>query len=154
MYACEEGFATGGRDGCIRLWDTDFKPITKIDLRETEQGYKGNIYIILPHNSKNIKYKIKFYIYIFSLYPTLFHKFKPVYINISHKIRSLLRINECPFFLICTMVSVCTINGPAAEINNIRIKLLSGILGNGIFIYRNREVLYKLVILNVTIPSL
>ncbi|EMP26071.1 Echinoderm microtubule-associated protein-like 6, partial [Chelonia mydas] len=41
MYGCEEGFATGGRDGCIRLWDTDFKPITKIDLRETEQGYKG-----------------------------------------------------------------------------------------------------------------
>ncbi|KAF4802612.1 hypothetical protein TURU_023792 [Turdus rufiventris] len=41
MYACEEGFATGGRDGCIRLWDTEFKPITKIDLRETEQGYKG-----------------------------------------------------------------------------------------------------------------
>nr|XP_013013809.1 echinoderm microtubule-associated protein-like 6 [Cavia porcellus] len=41
MYACEEGFATGGRDGCIRLWDMDFKPITKIDLRETEQGYKG-----------------------------------------------------------------------------------------------------------------
>ncbi|XP_031434832.1 echinoderm microtubule-associated protein-like 6 isoform X2 [Clupea harengus] len=41
MYACEEGFATGGRDGCIRLWDGDFKPITKIDLRETEQGYKG-----------------------------------------------------------------------------------------------------------------
>ncbi|GCB76915.1 hypothetical protein scyTo_0016626 [Scyliorhinus torazame] len=41
MYACEEGFATGGRDGCIRLWDTDFKPITKIDLRETDQGYKG-----------------------------------------------------------------------------------------------------------------
>lgn len=42
MYACEEGFATGGRDGCIRLWDMEFKPITKIDLRETEQGYKGN----------------------------------------------------------------------------------------------------------------
>ncbi|XP_013915817.1 PREDICTED: echinoderm microtubule-associated protein-like 5 [Thamnophis sirtalis] len=41
MYGCEEGFATGGRDGCIRLWDIDFKPITKIDLRETEQGYKG-----------------------------------------------------------------------------------------------------------------
>lgn len=41
MHACEEGFATGGRDGCIRLWDVDFKPITKIDLRETEQGYKG-----------------------------------------------------------------------------------------------------------------
>ncbi len=41
MHACEEGFATGGRDGCIRLWDIDFKPITKIDLREAEQGYKG-----------------------------------------------------------------------------------------------------------------
>uniref|UniRef100_A0A3B5AX58 Echinoderm microtubule-associated protein-like 6 n=1 Tax=Stegastes partitus TaxID=144197 RepID=A0A3B5AX58_9TELE len=41
MYSCEEGFATGGRDGCIRLWDVDFKPITKIDLREAEQGYKG-----------------------------------------------------------------------------------------------------------------
>lgn len=41
MHACEEGFATGGRDGCIRLWDVDFKPITKIDLREAEQGYKG-----------------------------------------------------------------------------------------------------------------
>ncbi|KAM9364927.1 echinoderm microtubule-associated protein-like 6 [Pholidichthys leucotaenia] len=41
MYSCEEGFATGGRDGCIRLWDMDFKPITKIDLREAEQGYKG-----------------------------------------------------------------------------------------------------------------
>uniref|UniRef100_A0A3B3IJQ9 EMAP like 6 n=1 Tax=Oryzias latipes TaxID=8090 RepID=A0A3B3IJQ9_ORYLA len=43
MHACEEGFATGGRDGCIRLWDVDFKPITKIDLRETEQGYKLSI---------------------------------------------------------------------------------------------------------------
>ncbi|MEQ2185713.1 Echinoderm microtubule-associated protein-like 6, partial [Goodea atripinnis] len=41
MYSCEEGFATGGRDGCIRLWDVDFKPVTKIDLREAEQGYKG-----------------------------------------------------------------------------------------------------------------
>ncbi|XP_072293600.1 echinoderm microtubule-associated protein-like 6 isoform X2 [Eucyclogobius newberryi] len=41
MFSCEEGFATGGRDGCIRLWDIDFKPITKIDLREAEQGYKG-----------------------------------------------------------------------------------------------------------------
>ncbi|XP_076834021.1 echinoderm microtubule-associated protein-like 5 isoform X2 [Brachyhypopomus gauderio] len=41
MNACEEGFATGGRDGCIRLWDLNFKPITVIDLRETEQGYKG-----------------------------------------------------------------------------------------------------------------
>uniref|UniRef100_A0AAY4A246 Echinoderm microtubule-associated protein-like 5 n=1 Tax=Denticeps clupeoides TaxID=299321 RepID=A0AAY4A246_9TELE len=41
MNACEEGFATGGRDGCIRLWDLNFKPITVIDLKETDQGYKG-----------------------------------------------------------------------------------------------------------------
>ncbi|XP_060790211.1 echinoderm microtubule-associated protein-like 5 isoform X1 [Neoarius graeffei] len=41
MNAAEEGFATGGRDGCIRLWDLNFKPITVIDLRETDQGYKG-----------------------------------------------------------------------------------------------------------------
>uniref|UniRef100_A0A3P9P894 EMAP like 6 n=1 Tax=Poecilia reticulata TaxID=8081 RepID=A0A3P9P894_POERE len=41
LFSCEEGFATGGRDGCIRLWDADFKPVTKIDLREAEQGYKG-----------------------------------------------------------------------------------------------------------------
>lgn len=43
MNACEEGFATGGRDGCIRLWDLTFKPITVIDLRETDQGYKGSM---------------------------------------------------------------------------------------------------------------
>uniref|UniRef100_A0A6Q2YHA2 EMAP like 5 n=1 Tax=Esox lucius TaxID=8010 RepID=A0A6Q2YHA2_ESOLU len=43
MNACEEGFATGGRDGCVRLWDLNFKPITVIDLRETDQGYKGDI---------------------------------------------------------------------------------------------------------------
>lgn len=49
MHACEEGFATGGRDGCIRLWDVDFKPITKIDLREAEQGYKGLIWSPLSH---------------------------------------------------------------------------------------------------------
>ncbi|XP_068597059.1 echinoderm microtubule-associated protein-like 6 [Brachionichthys hirsutus] len=41
MFACDEGFATGGRDGCVRLWDGDFKGIAKIDLRTAEQGYKG-----------------------------------------------------------------------------------------------------------------
>lgn len=49
MNVCEEGFATGGRDGCVRLWDLNFKPITVIDLRETEQGYKGNV--TLPPSS-------------------------------------------------------------------------------------------------------
>ncbi|XP_038072339.1 echinoderm microtubule-associated protein-like 6 [Patiria miniata] len=39
--ACDEGFATGSRDSCIRLWDTDFKPVTKINLAETKEGYPG-----------------------------------------------------------------------------------------------------------------
>lgn len=60
MNACEEGFATGGRDGCVRLWDLTFKPITVIDLRETDQGYKG----------KNIHYFI-YFIYLGKLYALL-----------------------------------------------------------------------------------
>lgn len=48
MNVCEEGFATGGRDGCVRLWDLNFKPITVIDLRETDQGYKGNVRLLPP----------------------------------------------------------------------------------------------------------
>lgn len=48
MNACEEGFATGGRDGCVRLWDLNFKPITVIDLRETDQGYKGEVELLPP----------------------------------------------------------------------------------------------------------
>lgn len=56
MNACEEGFATGGRDGCIRLWDLTFKPITVIDLRETDQGYKGN-------NKTNVSLLSKFQAY-------------------------------------------------------------------------------------------
>uniref|UniRef100_UPI00358E5FDC echinoderm microtubule-associated protein-like 5 isoform X4 n=1 Tax=Myxine glutinosa TaxID=7769 RepID=UPI00358E5FDC len=39
MHACEEGFATGGRDGCIRLWDREFKPISKVDLTGSTHGY-------------------------------------------------------------------------------------------------------------------
>lgn len=50
MNVCEEGFATGGRDGCVRLWDLNFKPITVIDLRETDQGYKGNVKAPLSHH--------------------------------------------------------------------------------------------------------
>ncbi|MGH0154729.1 UNVERIFIED_CONTAM: hypothetical protein FKN15_028429 [Acipenser sinensis] len=60
MYACEEGFATGGRDGCIRLWDTDFKPITKINLRENEQGYKDyNMHLFT--NSQRIAHTAMFF---------------------------------------------------------------------------------------------
>ncbi|XP_035687635.1 echinoderm microtubule-associated protein-like 6 isoform X3 [Branchiostoma floridae] len=41
LYACDEGYASGSRDGCIKLWDTDFKTIAKIDLTESEHGYKA-----------------------------------------------------------------------------------------------------------------
>lgn len=54
MNACEEGFATGGRDGCIRLWDLTFKPITVIDLRETDQGYKGNKKYLITRQILNV----------------------------------------------------------------------------------------------------
>ncbi|XP_033734062.1 echinoderm microtubule-associated protein-like 6 [Pecten maximus] len=37
----DEGFATGGKDGCVRLWDSDFKPITTVNLVNTHLGYKG-----------------------------------------------------------------------------------------------------------------
>lgn len=45
----------------------------------------------------------------------------------------MLKINGYPFFLICMKVSVCTSNDPAAKINDIRVKLLKGILGDGAF---------------------
>lgn len=41
MEATDEGYATGGKDGAIKLWDSDFKQLTNVDLTETEQGYKG-----------------------------------------------------------------------------------------------------------------
>lgn len=60
MNACEEGFATGGRDGCVRLWDLNFKPITVIDLRETDQGYKGDVELLpLSFNEGREKMQVK-----------------------------------------------------------------------------------------------
>ncbi|XP_072318016.1 echinoderm microtubule-associated protein-like 6, partial [Eucyclogobius newberryi] len=41
LHVSEDGFASGGRDGCVRLWDQDFNPITRINLRESPQGYAG-----------------------------------------------------------------------------------------------------------------
>ncbi|XP_033122529.1 echinoderm microtubule-associated protein-like 6 [Anneissia japonica] len=41
MLPSEDGYSTGGRDGTIRLWDTDFKLITKLDLTQMNEGYKG-----------------------------------------------------------------------------------------------------------------
>ena len=43
MDCADEGYVTGAKDGQIRLWDTDFKPITKIDLTQASDGYQGII---------------------------------------------------------------------------------------------------------------
>ena len=41
MDCADEGYVTGAKDGMIRLWDSDFKPITKVDLTQTSDGYPG-----------------------------------------------------------------------------------------------------------------
>ncbi|XP_077993248.1 echinoderm microtubule-associated protein-like 6 [Glandiceps talaboti] len=41
MDMCEDGYSTGGKDGCIRLWDPDFKSITRINLTDSTDGYQG-----------------------------------------------------------------------------------------------------------------
>ncbi|WAR18910.1 EMAL6-like protein [Mya arenaria] len=37
----DEGFSSGGKDGTVRLWDLDFKPIATINLSSSKDGYKG-----------------------------------------------------------------------------------------------------------------
>ena len=41
MYSCEDGFATGGKDGTVKLWDKEFKIVTQLDLASSSTGYKG-----------------------------------------------------------------------------------------------------------------
>ena len=47
MYVCVDGFATGSKDGSVGLWDTEFKPITKLNLSGSAVGYKGQCYVIV-----------------------------------------------------------------------------------------------------------
>ncbi|RDD40098.1 Echinoderm microtubule-associated protein-like 6 [Trichoplax sp. H2] len=39
IFQCNDGYTTGSRDGTVRLWDTEFKPIVKLDLTQTSGGY-------------------------------------------------------------------------------------------------------------------
>jgi len=41
MYHSSDGYATGSRDGTIKLWDNNFQQITVIDLTQTPAGYPG-----------------------------------------------------------------------------------------------------------------
>lgn len=41
IHCGTDGFATGGKDGKLSLWNDDFTPVTSIDLTRTSKGYKG-----------------------------------------------------------------------------------------------------------------
>ena len=40
----EDGYCTGSKDGTVKLWDTDFRPVTSVNLVTAKDGYKG-IYV-------------------------------------------------------------------------------------------------------------
>lgn len=37
----QDGCVSGGKDGVVRIWDSDFKPVAKVDLSSVKDGYKG-----------------------------------------------------------------------------------------------------------------
>jgi hypothetical protein len=37
----ENGYASGSKDGCVRLWDPDFKSITSVNISNSPEGYKA-----------------------------------------------------------------------------------------------------------------
>ena len=41
----ESGYATGSKDGSVKLWDPDFKPITTINIANSSEGYKGTLFL-------------------------------------------------------------------------------------------------------------
>jgi len=41
LDATADGFCSGGKDGMVRLWDPDFKPLSSVNLTSTKDGYKG-----------------------------------------------------------------------------------------------------------------
>ena len=41
LHASDGGFASGSRDGTVRLWDSDMRPITTLNIAAMAIGYKG-----------------------------------------------------------------------------------------------------------------
>ncbi|XP_078490103.1 echinoderm microtubule-associated protein-like 6 [Ciona intestinalis] len=41
LHKSTDGYATGSRDGCVKLWDTSFNPLTTVNFKDTTYGYKG-----------------------------------------------------------------------------------------------------------------
>ena len=51
LHQSRNGFATGGNDGLVRLWQPDFKPIGTIDLTGVEGGYNGERVILVVNEA-------------------------------------------------------------------------------------------------------
>ena len=43
LNATADGYASGSKDGTVGLWDTEFKPIARIDLNKNSIGYSGKM---------------------------------------------------------------------------------------------------------------
>ncbi|PAA85883.1 hypothetical protein BOX15_Mlig016715g1 [Macrostomum lignano] len=41
LTSCDAGFASGGKDGCVRLYDSQMQPLSVIRLADTPAGYSG-----------------------------------------------------------------------------------------------------------------
>lgn len=41
LFQCAAGFATGGKDGRVRLWQPDFEPLATIDMNTLDTAYAG-----------------------------------------------------------------------------------------------------------------
>lgn len=58
----EDGYSTGGKDGTVKLWDPDFKPVTSVNLSNSPVGYKGRLEEIymyqLPNDGYNWIYTV------------------------------------------------------------------------------------------------
>jgi len=43
MFKCSRGFATGGKDSCVKLWDANFNETNSVSLAAGQHGYKGTV---------------------------------------------------------------------------------------------------------------
>lgn len=50
IHGNPDGFATGSRDGTVRLWNTEFQPVTQLDLGKSRSGYKGECFRVCNHH--------------------------------------------------------------------------------------------------------
>ncbi|XP_041352370.1 echinoderm microtubule-associated protein-like 6 isoform X2 [Gigantopelta aegis] len=41
LHMSDDGYASGGKDSCVKMWDADFKPVVSVNLANAPDGYKG-----------------------------------------------------------------------------------------------------------------